>query len=293
MSTDKTLIFSDLDGTLLDHFTYQSEETRSIIIQLKEADIPVILNTSKTHAELIDIQSELSLDTPFIIENGAAVFIPKSTFSDQPSETTEIDHYWIKSFSSPREYWVNLLESTCQEYQGLYQSFSTLSVEALSKITGLTYIKAAQAKERQYGEPVQWLGDESSKKSFIEHLINFGANVVQGGRFIHLGGYCDKGQALTWLAECYRDDYQKRFGESSIYTIALGDGENDISMLESADVAVQIRSPVHEFPTLYRQCRQTIQTEQYGPAGWAEAIKKLLFKQPITKQSTFNIFGKG
>ncbi|MDT0605034.1 HAD-IIB family hydrolase [Thalassotalea castellviae] len=273
MRTEKVLIFSDLDGTLLDHYTYQANDAYDTIFKLKKADIPIILNTSKTRAELANIQAELALDTPFIIENGAAVFIPKTTFSTQPADTSSVDNYWVKSFASSRKYWLELLDTVCGDFKHLYQGFSTLTVEQLTKLTGLSADKAAQAKQRQYGEPIHWLGDEKSKQLFIEQLVDYGANVVQGGRFLHLSGYCDKGQALIWLTEQYREHYN----QENIYTIALGDGENDIAMLEAAEVAVQIRSPVHDFPTLYRQNRHTIQTELCGPSGWAEAIQALLF----------------
>jgi mannosyl-3-phosphoglycerate phosphatase len=280
MRSEKVLIFSDLDGTLLDHYTYQANDAFDTISKLKVADIPIILNTSKTRAELANIQAELALDTPFIIENGAAVFIPKTTFSKQPADTTEVDHYWVKSFASSRKYWLELLETVCADFKHLYQGFSTLTVEQLTELTGLSPEKAAQAKKRQYGEPIHWLGDEKSKQLFIEQLVDYGANVVQGGRFLHLSGYCDKGQALIWLTEQYREHYN----QETVYTIALGDGENDIAMLEAAEVAVQIRSPVHDFPTLYRQNRHTIQTELCGPSGWAEAIQALLFSPSISQQ---------
>ncbi|MFQ3339214.1 MAG: mannosyl-3-phosphoglycerate phosphatase, partial [Colwellia sp.] len=39
----QTLIFSDLDGTLLDHFTYQSTAAEKTLLQLESAGVPVIL----------------------------------------------------------------------------------------------------------------------------------------------------------------------------------------------------------------------------------------------------------
>lgn len=271
MSKLKTLIFSDLDGTILDHFTYKSTAVNQTLRQLNKANIPVILNTSKTLAEVEIILNELQLTTPFIIENGAAIYIPINTFKKQPKDTEVIGKYWVKSFSFPRQYWLTLLLNNASDFSQYYQGFSALSESALCNITGLNVEEAQRAKNRQYSEPLHWLGDELSKKAFIEHLINLGANVVHGGRFIHVGDYCDKGQALIWLAERYREQYPN----NDISTVALGDGENDVAMLEASDIAIQIRSPVHDFPVLYRQ-HNTIKTQLFGPEGWADAIQTLL-----------------
>lgn len=274
MSSQQLLVFSDLDGTLLDHYSYQATAAMQTLERLKCANIPVILNTSKTVAEVEIIRDQLQLTSPFIIENGAAIYIPIGTFSEQPKETETVSGYWVKSFCSPRQYWLDLLTEHADQFTSLYQGFSSLSAQEISKLTGLTTDEAKRAKQRYFGEPINWLGDAQSKKAFIECLVDNGANVVHGGRFIHVGGYCDKGQAMIWLAEQYRTNSQ----DSSIGTIALGDGENDSAMLEAADFAVQIRSPIHTYPTLSRQ-HKTIQTEHYGPEGWSEAIEQLLAKQ--------------
>lgn len=282
MDTVKYTIYSDLDGTLLDHYTYQTTAATQTLTKLAAANIPVILNTSKTFAEVENIHQTLGLTSPFIIENGAAVYIPINTFAQQPEDTVVIGNYWVKSFCLPIQHWLTLLTEQASEFSAYYQGFSSLSDTEIVAITGLALEEAAKAKQRQYGEPIRWLGDELTKKAFVEHMLDLGANVVQGGRFLHVSDFCDKGQALHWLTEQYQEDYQRHFDHFSVCTIALGDGENDTAMLEAADIAIQVKSPVHAYPNLSRQ-KMTIQTSLYGPEGWAESIEELLSTQLKTE----------
>jgi len=71
MLEENTIIFTDLDGTLLDHDSYSFEEASFMLDFIKEHDIPLIIVTSKTRNEVIGIQKRLGISTPFIIENGA------------------------------------------------------------------------------------------------------------------------------------------------------------------------------------------------------------------------------
>jgi mannosyl-3-phosphoglycerate phosphatase len=67
-------------------------------------------------------------------------------------------------------------------------------------------------------------------------------------------------------------------------TIALGDGNNDIAMLEAADIGVRILSPLNAPPTLSAQ-NTVITSTHYGPAGWQESIDKLIpFQHTTTTQ---------
>ena len=66
-------IFTDLDGTLLGKEDYRYEVNVQLISDLKLKGIGVSLNTSKTLSETECWQYKLGLDSPFIVENGAAI----------------------------------------------------------------------------------------------------------------------------------------------------------------------------------------------------------------------------
>jgi len=73
------LVFTDLDGTLLDD-GYQWEAARPALELLRAREIPVVLCTSKTRAEVLPLREDLGLRDPFIAENGGAAYIPRNYF---------------------------------------------------------------------------------------------------------------------------------------------------------------------------------------------------------------------
>ena len=74
------IIFTDLDGTLLDHYSYSFEAAIPMLGKLEDLGIPVIPITSKTFAEVSRLRDQLNNRHPFIVENGAAIAIPKNYF---------------------------------------------------------------------------------------------------------------------------------------------------------------------------------------------------------------------
>lgn len=265
------LIFTDLDGSLLDHDSYRHEEADELITELKRNNIPVILTTSKTRSEVMEIRCELDNQHPFIVENGAAVFIPNGYFSHKPEGCIEFDNFWIYSFCESRDHWLALLKKAKLVFPHSFSHFAAMKEEVISQITGLSLNQAYLANAREYSEPISWLGGDNTKKEFIQWLEEQGGNVLQGGRFLHLGGLCDKGRALMWLSE----EYKKQSNLVGIKTIAIGDSDNDIAMLEQADLALIIRSIVHAPPKLKR-LRGFFVSEEVGPRGWNSGLKKLL-----------------
>lgn len=270
----ETLVFTDLDGTLLDHYSYQSDDAKETIVTLKFNDIAIIPNSSKTFLEILAIRQQLHLHTPFIIENGAAVYIPVNYFHCQPTGTILQGDFWVKAFTQKKEHWLFLLNKQAVQFKDAYQGFSQMDNRQLAFLSGLSTEQAVMAKQRQYGEPVNWFGSTQLKAEFIELMQGLGGNVLQGGRFLHISGFCDKGQAQSWLIE----QYQKESPQQEVLSIALGDSENDVAMLEQATIAVQIRSPVHDYPDLKRTSN-VYRSRQYGPAGWAECLQKILLSK--------------
>ena len=70
------VIFSDLDGTLLDHNTYSFDAAKQALESIEDKEIPLILCTSKTRGEIEYYRELINNKHPFISENGGGIYIP-------------------------------------------------------------------------------------------------------------------------------------------------------------------------------------------------------------------------
>ena len=259
----RVVVITDLDGTLLDHDTYSFEPARPALARLKRDNIPLVLNSSKTAAEIIELRKMLGNHDPFVVENGAGIFVPANGVFDKTC------------FGKDRPSILKTLKSLRNECQFQFKGFDDMSIEDVVAATGLTPKAAELARQRDFTEPLQWQDSQQRFELFCSKLHECGLTATRGGRFISISGSVDKGAALTWL----REYYQRQFADRPVM-VALGDSDNDRAMLELADYAVLVRSPAHEPPEI--ESDMLTITEETGPLGWNNSLMLIIDK--ITEQ---------
>jgi len=264
MEQTRLIIFTDLDGTLLDHNTYSWQPAKPALDRLKSANIPVILSSSKTAAEIQALRLELDNHDPYIVENGAAVVLPASWLG------AETDR--VVNFGASREVLLSVLKRL-REDGAKFQGFADMSVKQLVEYTGLSEEAAVRARQRHGTEPVLWQGSESELKAFKASLAEENLRLVAGGRFFHVMGQFDKADGARFLLGKYRE----RYGKRPLVSIALGDSPNDQRMLESADIAVVVRG-VNSDQVVLSARRHAMRSLKPGPAGWNDCVLNLLFE---------------
>lgn len=270
----QVLIFTDLDGTLLDHDSYDWRAASPALALANEYGVPVIPCTSKTYAECLVLMQRLGLQGPFIFENGAGIALPKDASPPPEDPCVELDgEYWLFSLGMPyqtvREILLRLRSTSHYHFRGI----GDMSLVQICETTGLREEDAHLAKMRRHGEPLLWLDDAKSFDQFMTDIKRAGLKLTRGGRFIHIMGDHDKGKAVLWLAERYRHQRNLR-----PFIIALGDSSNDLPMLQVADAAVIVRPP-HRVPLELEPIsaeQVVLTTERVGPNGWNEAVLTLL-----------------
>jgi mannosyl-3-phosphoglycerate phosphatase len=266
------IIFSDLDGTLLDHHTYRWEDARPALERCSDEGVPVIVVSSKTRAEIDDLRKRMGIEAPFVSENGGGIFFPHAPRRGLPAGTVESGGLWKWELGENYRVVVKAFREIGSDLPFPIKGFSDMDIKEISRLTGLDPEQSRLASDREFDEPfVVEFRDPSDEQLLKQAAARKGLNVTCGGRFHHLFGHSGKGAAMEKLTTWYRSCH------GSIITAALGDSPNDFAMLERADHPVLIKSH-HCFPELFRRIERLKTTSMPGPAGWKAAVTDLLNK---------------
>lgn len=249
------IIFTDLDGTLLDHDTYSYTPAYQALEKLRKTKTPLILASSKTTAEVAPLRHELGFDDyPAIVENGAGILVPNSH-----SVSTLSDYEKI----------VEIINSAPANLRSKYIGFNDWSADEICDQTSLSLRAAKLAKQREYSEPGVWIGTPNEQILFQQYLSKNGLRAQQGGRFLTLSFGAGKVDKMNDIVGSLTSK-----GEY-ITTVALGDAPNDIQMLEHADIGfVMTNKTNHNLFTSKKPDHITYSTKA-GPHGWNACVLSL------------------
>ncbi|MDV6030969.1 MAG: HAD-IIB family hydrolase [Phycisphaera sp. RhM] len=264
------ILFTDLDGCLLNKHDYDWSPAAATLQTLRDRQIPVVMNSSKTVPEMSQLARQLGLDDyPFISENGSVICWGDET--GQPLGDVEI-------IGASRDHILEVLNSLKHQYR--FRSFADLGLAGVAAETQLPEDSARMALARQGTEPLLWDDSDDQRAKFEQALRDHQLTLTRGGRFWHVAGQTSKGRAMQTVAqrlshsdqEAHSDPSSQRSGPPTL--AAIGDSPIDQSMLDLADVPIGIPTPsglgVH-----VAAGRGIVATAQ-GAAGWAEAVSQLL-----------------
>lgn len=277
------IIFTDLDGTFLDHFSYSFNPARKSLKLVRTHKIPVIFCSSKTSQEVILWRKKSTNQHPFIVENGGAVYIPEGYFSILPDHNKKFfrSGFHIFTFSRPNTEIIRIIQQIKKEYPCEIHGLSEMTVQEISRSTGLPLLQARYAKAREYNEPCIIDDMEGDKtKRFLRAIHRKGVHWTQGDRFVHFMSGSDKGKAVQWLIRIFKINNP----EQKIITIGIGDSLNDLPMLDAVDYPYMVQKHNGRYDPMLRD-RPFSRAGKPGPAGWERAILHCLTRLRVVGSS--------
>lgn len=261
------VIFTDLDGSLLDHEGYSCESALPALALVRARSIPLVFVTSKTRTEIERLQAELDIREPFVAENGGGIFFPAGYRGFRIPGAIERGTHALILLGKPYAEIRRFVESRKSRFA--IRGAGDLSLEELVNLTGLAPEQASLAKQREFSEPFL-LADGDQLTALREEAVAEGLKITRGGRFHHLIGVGqDKGAAVRRVTEIFRANTA---GE--LLTVGIGDRPNDIPMLSFVDIPVLMPHPDGRYEDLVLP--NLLRAPQPGSHGWNEAVKGIL-----------------
>jgi mannosyl-3-phosphoglycerate phosphatase len=273
--TTPFVVFTDLDACLLDEETHRPDEARPALEALARAEAPLVLCTSKTRAEVEAVRRDLGLGGPFVFENGGGIAIPPATRGWRPPLRPRGEGPLLIRRGTPHAALVLALREIAAETGLCLRGFSEIPAQEAAEMTGLEPEDACRAAAREFDEPFLIVGGgtkglrpDEAERRVVAAAARRGLRTSRGGRFLHLTGPVDKGGAVRQLLALHA---------GPAVSVALGDAENDLTMLQAVDrpVLVPRRDGLVDV-RLARALPRAARAPWPGPRGWNEAVLAVL-----------------
>ena len=269
------LIAIDLDGTLLNSNHEMTERTEKVLKAALASGVKIIIATGKTFLSSQKIIKRLGTTTPGIYNQGTITFNSDGTVHSQQVINSMLARQVI-TFAEDRGYLV-----------GVY-SGSRILVRKLSKRMEELTIQFHEPMPEEVG-PLQNILDTTTVNKVIaiypddprrimalrwqlSMQIGSSARLLSAGipdELEILPTHASKGSALKVLL--------KEMGISASQAMAIGDGENDIEMLELAGLGVAMGNANAHIKSV-----ANVTTKTNDEDGVAEAVEKYVLA-PLNK----------
>ena len=264
------LIATDLDGTLLDD-RYGYEEAAAAIDEVSARyNAVVLLASSKTLAEMLQLAEHCTRHPLLLFENGAGIAWHSDQLSALGDYTVGV-HQVITQLAVAQGYLGlrAMLEKWRIEKGYRFRGFGDYTAREVAEITGLSLSDAALARQRLCTEPLDWLDTPEQLASFEGQLEANSLQLISGGRFLHVMPQGSKADAVARAAGWLEQDRGAPRG-----LLACGDAANDLTMLQSSDIAVVFPDSSGSYllpasATVHHACAP-------GPAAWLNAVSQVL-----------------
>ena len=267
MTQPVPILFTDIDGTLIDFESFATEETQFPVTQLIEKGIPIILCSSKTRREQEHYRKIYGLPDPFIVENGSAIFIPSGYFAFEFPLHRQTVQYDVLELGFPASEIQSQLHFV-REKTGLnFHTYQDLSLPEICRITGLSSEQVEAARQREYSATILTPLSNDARAQLIATLTGTGLQLLAGGRFHTVTATgSDKGDAVTRLTMLFRQKFRE------MITVGLGDSANDRTLLAAVDHPYLVQKQDGSWEDI----PGVEKVPAVGPQGWRIVVEQFL-----------------
>ena len=283
--TDPIVVVTDIDAGLLEPGTRSLPDERAALSFLSEHGIPLIINSSRSRAEIERLHHTLDIVTPFISEHGSALFLPHGYLPFVPDRARPAVGGHVIEFG--RRYYevVDTVRLVCRELSLEIVGFAGLSIDEVARELGISSGEAQLVKLREYTELFR-IEDESEAtlSRLFKALRRRGLRCYRRGRHYLVSATPNRTDSLRTLKALWKE------ARGEHVMVGLGDSEDDVSWLQIVDVPIFVEDGRSGVPSRVLRKLPTVRlTERRGRLGWSDAIFEFVGKAITSRELAGNL----
>ena len=278
MLAPRHLIFTALEGALVDPRTDSFAGAEEALSELDRRKIAFVLLTSRTREQIEPLRRKLGHNHPFVTENGGGIFFPDGYFSLRIPGAVRTARYLSIAQGRPYAEVCEALDDIAEECAVGVAGFHHMSLREIADNTGLRPRNAELARAREFDEPFYFTSaDDKAIARFVETARERGFDTRRGPTFWHLSARCDAARAVHSLAQLFREATHIK-----LRLVGIGGGEEDLAWLRAVDLAIllpdsrEAAKPSENLQENPGRTRTIVMGDAPGPAGWNKAILNII-----------------
>jgi Cof subfamily protein (haloacid dehalogenase superfamily) len=224
----------DLDRTLIAEDAVLRPRTKAAIAAAREAGLHVVIVTGRMFQSVVRYARDAGIDDPLVCYQGAVVADPATgeflrhvpiplDLAREAIAAVEDEGFPLNVYVDDELY---VARETAESEA--YARFQDLAVHSVGDLLG--WLDKAPTKLVSVGDPLELDGLEARMKARFDGRLYISKSLPHFLEFAHPD--VTKGTGLDFLA--------RRLGFTRAETVAFGDGENDVELLEWAGFAVAV-----------------------------------------------------
>ena len=258
------IVFARLDPLLVEPQGGDVDLVKAAIFRLQSRNIPLIIVTGKTRAEVVAWQRQFGLNSPFIVERGSGVFLAQAERRFTSSETETNDNYYLHQLGCSYTEARAALKAVQEEINKILRGFGDLDEENIQTLISSSQLAARNAKAREFSE--YFITPNRLEIEQLEEVARaYGFKIVPGDKLsLILSAAANEVAAMEWLIQRHTDKNTR--------TVALGSTMDDLNLLETVDLPIII--PTEAIPSCLSD-RSWKTASNLGIKGWAESLESI------------------
>lgn len=288
MLAPRHLIFTALEGALVDARTESFAGAEDALYELERRKIPWILLTARTRAEIEPIRRKLGHMHPFITEYGGGMFFPDGYLTVKIPNVARAGRYLSVALGRPYAEVCEALDDIAEECGVGVTGFHHMSVREIAANTGLRPREAELARAREFDELFYFTtGDDKAIAGFVETARTKGFAARQEPSFWRFSAGNDPARAVRTVAQLFREATHTKPS-----VVGIGASEADLPWLQAVNHAILLpdsrpgarkahtvdeSEATEDRPAESRRSSKGVAVAETGGApGWGEAILNII-----------------